>query len=216
MLFHDAVRPLVDHRIIGDCVDALQTYEAVDVAIPSADTIVGRRRAGLHRRHPEPRPTLRRGQTPQAFRLSTIRQAYELGCADPDFPATDDCGVVLRYLPDVPIYVVDGSEQNMKITDPIDLFLADKLFQLGSTIRPDARRRPRRTPSGCAGRDRGRVRRQLRHRRATSPRSPRGIGAKVFPSAAAQTDTNVERPEDIERALAEAHAASPAGSTTSS
>ena len=40
VLFHDAVRPLVDHRIITDCVEALQTYQAVDVAIPSADTIV--------------------------------------------------------------------------------------------------------------------------------------------------------------------------------
>ena len=51
---------------------------------------------------------------------------------DPDFRATDDCGVVLRYLPDVPIYVVEGDEQNMKVTYPIDLYLIDKLFQLGS------------------------------------------------------------------------------------
>ncbi|MGI8761718.1 MAG: IspD/TarI family cytidylyltransferase, partial [Jatrophihabitantaceae bacterium] len=40
VLFHDAVRPLLPHRVVQDCVAALETYEAVDVAIPSADTIV--------------------------------------------------------------------------------------------------------------------------------------------------------------------------------
>jgi 2-C-methyl-D-erythritol 4-phosphate cytidylyltransferase len=136
VLFHDAVRPLVDHRIISDCVAALRTYQAVDVAIPSADTIVVVDERGCIAHIPS-RETLRRGQTPQAFRLSVIRRAYEIGFADPDFHATDDCGVVLRYLPDVPIFVVDGTDQNMKITQPIDIFVADKLFQLGSTIPPD-------------------------------------------------------------------------------
>ncbi|MCW2749836.1 MAG: 2-C-methyl-D-erythritol 4-phosphate cytidylyltransferase, partial [Aeromicrobium sp.] len=40
VLFHDAVRPLVSQTIISDCVTALATHEAVDTAIPSADTIV--------------------------------------------------------------------------------------------------------------------------------------------------------------------------------
>src|SRR5690606_30401224 len=39
VLLHDAVRPSVSHRIIGDCFEALEKYDAVDVAIPSADTI---------------------------------------------------------------------------------------------------------------------------------------------------------------------------------
>ena len=40
MLFHDAVRPLVSPRIISECFAALDRYDAVDVAIPSADTII--------------------------------------------------------------------------------------------------------------------------------------------------------------------------------
>ena len=47
-------------------------------------------------------PALRRGQTPQGFRLSVIQEAYATAAPDPDFEATDDCSVVLRYLPDVP------------------------------------------------------------------------------------------------------------------
>ena len=65
-----------------------------------------------------PRHLLRRGQTPQSFRLSTIRAAYELAAQDPNFTATDDCTVVLRYLPEVPIAVVPGHERNMKVTEP--------------------------------------------------------------------------------------------------
>ena len=129
VLFHDAVRPLVTPRIISDCFQALTTYDAVDVAIPSADTIIEVTADDTIRAIP-PRGNLRRGQTPQAFRASVIKQAYERAEADENFEATDDCAVVLRYMPDVPIFVVPGEERNMKVTQPIDVYLADKLFQL--------------------------------------------------------------------------------------
>jgi 2-C-methyl-D-erythritol 4-phosphate cytidylyltransferase len=138
VLFHDAVRPLVSQRIIEDCVAALETYEAVDTAIPSADTIVQVTEA-QEISDVLKRSELRRGQTPQGFRRSVISQAYELAAKDPDFSATDDCTVVLRYLPDVPIAVVAGDERNMKVTEPIDVYLADKLFQLTSHDLPDQR-----------------------------------------------------------------------------
>ncbi|HEY4701078.1 MAG TPA: 2-C-methyl-D-erythritol 4-phosphate cytidylyltransferase [Streptosporangiaceae bacterium] len=48
--------------------------------------------------------------------------------ADPDYEPTDDCGVVLRYLPDVPVHVVQGSERNLKITYPRDLAIARLLM----------------------------------------------------------------------------------------
>ncbi|MBT2224583.1 bifunctional cytidylyltransferase/SDR family oxidoreductase [Nonomuraea sp. NEAU-A123] len=146
VLLHDAVRPLLEPRIITECVRALRTYSAVEVAIPSSDTIlVAAPGPGGDIIHDIPdRSWLRRAQTPQCFRLSLIREAYELAFADPDFdqrPATDDCGVLLRYLPDVPIYIVPGSEQNMKITHPVDVYIADKLLQLAGAgaPRPDAR-----------------------------------------------------------------------------
>ncbi|MEZ5096237.1 MAG: 2-C-methyl-D-erythritol 4-phosphate cytidylyltransferase [Nocardioides sp.] len=138
MLFHDAVRPLVTARIITECFEALEHYSAVDVAIPSADTIIEVADDNTIRDIP-PRAALRRGQTPQAFRASVIKRAYELAAQDSDFVATDDCTVVLRYLPDVPIVVVQGDERNMKVTEPIDVSLADKLFQLTSNDLPAGR-----------------------------------------------------------------------------
>lgn len=131
VLFHDAVRPFVDDRILADIVDALDDYDAVDTAIPSADTIIQVDDASHITAIPD-RSRLRRGQTPQGFRLGTIRKAYELASQDELFHATDDCGVVFTYLPDVPIYVVDGTAENMKVTEPIDVHIADKFFQLQS------------------------------------------------------------------------------------
>ena len=129
VLFHDAARPLVDQRIIADCVLALRTHEAVGVVVPASDTIVivdGEVMTSMPRR-----ARLRRCQTPQGFRLQVIRRAYEMAQADPAFDdqaSTDDCGVVLRYLPEVAVAVVPGSERNFKITYPDDLRVAESLL----------------------------------------------------------------------------------------
>jgi ribitol-5-phosphate 2-dehydrogenase (NADP+) / D-ribitol-5-phosphate cytidylyltransferase len=135
VLLHDAVRPLVSARIIADCYAALDRYDAVDVAIPSADTIIEVTPENTIASIP-PRANLRRGQTPQAFRASVIKEAYARAAADESFVATDDCTVVLKYSPEVPIGVVTGHERNMKITEPIDVYIADKLFQLTSADTP--------------------------------------------------------------------------------
>lgn len=131
LLFHDAVRPLVNERIIHDCIEALRQYNAVDVATKTTDTIIAVDEHDCIEHIPN-RAQLRNGQTPQCFKRGTIYHAYEVALADPDFRTTDDCGVVRRYLPEEPIYVVPGENFNMKLTYVEDLFLLDKLFQLRS------------------------------------------------------------------------------------
>jgi 2-C-methyl-D-erythritol 4-phosphate cytidylyltransferase len=129
VLFHDAARPLVDQRIIADCVAALDRWQAISVVVPSSDTIVEVADGTIQR--VLPRHTLARCQTPQGFRLSVITRAYERADSDPSFtttPATDDCGVVLRYLPEVTIGAVSGSERNLKITYADDLAIARALI----------------------------------------------------------------------------------------
>ncbi|GAB2735299.1 SDR family NAD(P)-dependent oxidoreductase [Nocardioides pakistanensis] len=201
VLFHDAVRPLVTPRIIGECFEALDRYDAVDVAIPSADTIIEVDEANTISAIP-PRASLRRGQTPQAFRASVIKRAYELAGADPDFAATDDCGVVLRYLPEVPIWVVPGDERNMKVTEPIDVYLADKLFQLTTQDLPGGPRTEAEYQAALAGKT------------MVVFGGSYGIGADIVKLAAehgahvhafsrSSTGTHVERRADVADALAE-------------
>jgi 2-C-methyl-D-erythritol 4-phosphate cytidylyltransferase len=126
VLLHDAARPLVDQRIIADCVAALEVHDAAGVAVPASDTMVVTGNGVMHSM--PRRETLHRCQTPQCFRLSVISRAHELAAADPRFSPTDDCGVVMRYLPDVPVHIVPGSERNIKVTYPQDLTVAEALL----------------------------------------------------------------------------------------
>lgn len=130
LIFHDSVRPLISGKVIDDVIEALNRYDAVDVAIPSADTIIELEdRKSVIAEIPR-RSLLRRGQTPQAFKLNLIKKAYETALQDPDFQTTDDCGIVVKYLPETKVFVVEGEERNTKLTYPEDIYLLDKLFQL--------------------------------------------------------------------------------------
>jgi 2-C-methyl-D-erythritol 4-phosphate cytidylyltransferase len=131
VLFHDAVRPLVSNDILLRCVNALDTFKAVDVVIPSSDTIVQIDDAGCITSIPS-RSSLRRGQTPQAFILGTIRAAYKNALTTGKRSFTCDCGVVRAMLPGTEVITVDGAESNLKLTNPGDLFMAEKAIQMDS------------------------------------------------------------------------------------
>ena len=100
LIFHDAVRPLLSNTIIDGIVEALKSYNAIDVAVPATDTIIQVDDKGEVIKSIPDRRFLRRGQTPQAFRLSTIKKAYEIALSDPEFKSTDDCGAVVKYIPE--------------------------------------------------------------------------------------------------------------------
>ena len=126
LLLHDAARPWVSQKVIGRVVEALNHFEAVGVAIPSTDTVwevfqtFDSQLSKIVTRIPE-RNTMWRAQTPQAFRLPLIRDAYQCALQDPNFRATDDCGVVRKYMPEVEIHVVEGDKGNTKITYAEDI-----------------------------------------------------------------------------------------------
>ena len=129
MLLHDAARPFVSQDIIARVCEALKEHEAVTVAVPSTDTVY-EMVEGKVARIPQ-RSTIMRAQTPQAFRLELIAEAYTkaLGadlcdmqaCSACHLPATDDCGIVHEHMPQVPIHIVLGEEQNRKITFKEDI-----------------------------------------------------------------------------------------------
>ncbi len=131
VLFHDAVRPLISQNIISNCLKALANFEAVDVVIPSADTLVEVYDDGCIANIPN-RTMMRRGQTPQGFSLETIKTAYQKAINANRYVFTCDCGVVRSMLPHVRVATVEGSERNLKVTQPVDLFIAEKLLQAGS------------------------------------------------------------------------------------
>ncbi len=134
VLVHDAVRPLLPLEVIQRAIEPIISgrADATDTVIPSADTLVivdGEDVAEI----PD-RSRYRRGQTPQTFRVGVLAKAYVAAEAAGDLSASDDCSLVLRYVPEARMLAVAGDEINMKITTRIDMVMADRMLQMSVLV----------------------------------------------------------------------------------
>lgn len=128
ILIHDAVRPAVSQNIIERVCTALHTHQAANLVVPVTDTLLEVNDNGTTAAMPS-RARFRRVQTPQGFHAATLQHAYDVALTDPNFQATDDCGVVFRYLPEVEIALVEGEQRNIKLTYPEDLHVLHHLLE---------------------------------------------------------------------------------------
>jgi 2-C-methyl-D-erythritol 4-phosphate cytidylyltransferase len=126
VLVHDAVRPLVTPEQIDRVIAEAAARGAAILGIPAIDTVKDVKRASL----PEdvalisatiPRERIVLAQTPQVFLYTLLRDAFEAARKD-DVTASDESALVERFGHDV--FVVLGSERNIKITRPGDMALA--------------------------------------------------------------------------------------------
>jgi 2-C-methyl-D-erythritol 4-phosphate cytidylyltransferase len=121
---HDGVRPFVTPEEITRTIEAARVHEAAILVAPVTDTIKEVEREQVER-------TLNRGQvrralTPQCFRYSVLRRAYEQAdVLDPEL--TDDSVLVERL--GTRVAIVEGSPRNIKITQPQDLAIAEVLLK---------------------------------------------------------------------------------------
>ena len=130
IIIHEAARPFLNKSILFEVIDALEEFEAVDVAIPASDTIIVEN-DGLIQSIPN-RNKIWRGQTPQAFRYTRLCTAYQQLSSERLSDFTDDCGVVLAADPFARIKIVRGSSENIKVTEESDLVIADEFFRIRS------------------------------------------------------------------------------------
>ena len=120
LLLHDAARPFVSQRIIADVCQALETHEAVTVAVPVTDTIYEVWNNEVQ--EVKNRRDFMRAQTPQAFHLHLIAEAFEDAIKKGYITAvTDDVAVLKAFNPSIPVFIVPGEESNKKITYPEDI-----------------------------------------------------------------------------------------------
>ncbi len=128
VLIHDAVRPFIAPGIISEVLKKLDKFVSVDVAIPAVDTLIETNEKSVIAGIPK-RSVIYRGQTPQGFQFKTIMKAHEIATNEKFQAVTDDCGLIMKYKLGE-IFVVQGDEENIKITHPIDIDIADKIFQI--------------------------------------------------------------------------------------
>ncbi len=124
VLVHDAVRPLVTAEIIDEVIEAAKKYGAAIAGLPAVDTVkqVERTSEGAIVKATIPRAGIVLAQTPQGFRYSVIKKAFDEAAAD-GFTGTDEASLAERSGHEVA--VVMGSPRNIKITTPADMELAE-------------------------------------------------------------------------------------------
>lgn len=136
VVIHDAVRPFVKRDMIFKSIEMAKTYKAVGVAVPVKDTIKVVGEDGFVKSTPE-RKNLWAIQTPQTFDYDLIVYAHEKARRD-GFYGTDDTVLVERLGHNVKI--IEGAYENLKITTPEDIIIAENFVALGYG---DFRRFPR-------------------------------------------------------------------------
>ncbi len=124
VLVHDAVRPLVTPEVIHEVIEAARKYGAAIAGLPAVDTVkqVERTSEGAIIKATIPRAAVVLAQTPQGFRYSVIKKAFDEAAAD-GFMGTDEASLAERSGQEVA--VVMGSPKNLKITTPGDMDLAE-------------------------------------------------------------------------------------------
>ena len=121
----DGARPLVTPELIDRVISAAARCGAAAPAVPLKDTIKEVRDGGAVERTLD-RAALRAVQTPQVFDASVLKAALQ-DALEHDVPVTDDCSAVERL--GKVVFLVDGEEENLKITTPVDLILAEAILQ---------------------------------------------------------------------------------------
>ncbi len=126
IMIHDGARPFVTNAMILSSISAARRYKACTVGIPVKDTIKVVDEEGFGVETPD-RSTLWIIQTPQTFDRNVIEEAYRRMRADSRRAITDDTMLVERYL-DQKVKIVEGSYDNIKVTTPEDIKLAEAIL----------------------------------------------------------------------------------------
>jgi 2-C-methyl-D-erythritol 4-phosphate cytidylyltransferase len=129
VLVHDAARPLVSADVIQRCIDAAVDGRSAIAAVRVTDTIKEVDEGGRILATPD-RRRLWAAQTPQAFPAAVLRSAHARAAAE-GVAATDDAALVDRY--GGTVVVVEGAPENLKITTPADIAVAEALLARGGS-----------------------------------------------------------------------------------
>lgn len=133
VMIHDGARPFLKSEIIERCIEGASRYHACIVGMPVKDTIKVLDKEQRIESTPQ-RSSLWQVQTPQCFDYSLIREAYrklekeEKTAKMTEVSITDDA-MVVEYFMDQKVKVVEGSYQNIKITTPEDMIVANAFLE---------------------------------------------------------------------------------------
>ncbi len=125
VLIQDGARPFLTEDLITKSIEEVEKHKAAVVAVSCIDTIKFAHKENNMALETLDREYLWMAQTPQTFRYELILKAYEKA-REEKFRGTDDASLVERM--NQPVKIVRGSYDNIKITTPQDLILAEAIL----------------------------------------------------------------------------------------
>lgn len=131
---HDGARPFLTEKILRDTYEAVQKYGACVSAVRSKDTIKIADEEGFVRETPD-RTTVWNMHTPQVFETALIAKAYAAlednleELRQKGVYITDDA-MVVEYFTNHKVKLVEGSYENIKLTTPEDLTVAERILSV--------------------------------------------------------------------------------------
>lgn len=129
VFIHDGARPFVTDEMIQRAYDCVRENRACVAGMPSKDTVKIVDEGGTVVETPD-RKRVWQVQTPQVFETELVKKAYSMLMEKDDISVTDDAMVVEQML-GLPVRLFEGSYQNIKITTPEDLDIADVFLTFG-------------------------------------------------------------------------------------
>lgn len=127
VFIHDGARPFVTEDIIKRTKEVAVTYQACIAGMPSKDTVKIIDENNMVSATPE-RSGVWSVQTPQVFLYSLIKEAHDTARSVSMQGITDDAMVVEQYK-NTPVHIVEGAYENIKITTPEDILVAEKILE---------------------------------------------------------------------------------------
>ncbi len=126
ILTHDGVRPFVSQQEIRDSISAMESCKGATLCLPSTDTLLYSEKGDMIESVPD-RTKLFRALTPQTFRLKTLINAYSSLTEEQCKAVTDTASVFT--LAGLPVSLIKGSVNNIKLTTPEDMCIAELMLK---------------------------------------------------------------------------------------
>lgn len=127
VLIHDGVRPMISEKMISDNIESVKLHGSAITTAKVKETILVVNEGSNSIDYVPSRSNSRVARAPQSFYLKDILGAHEKAIAEGIFDCIDSCTMMQKY--GYPLYLVDGSDENIKVTTPEDFYTMRALLE---------------------------------------------------------------------------------------
>lgn len=125
VLIHDGVRPLINEKLITDCIESVKKYGSAVTVAPAIETIIRTDKENLIA-DTVPRSECYLARAPQCFKIGEILKTHKKAKADNKYDFIDSTSMMLHY--GYKLHTVEGPSENIKVTNPADFYICRALL----------------------------------------------------------------------------------------